>query len=105
MSAAIKHADTPVLEVNGLGKSYQLHLQDGLVIEVLRDISLRLNAGDAWPSRGHRERVRARCCVAWSVMPEQIRDTSGSVLPKVAWISQTRPNERSLEPDVKRLAG
>jgi len=35
----------PALEVIGLGKSYQLHLQGGLVIEVLRDISLRLNAG------------------------------------------------------------
>jgi len=52
MSAAIKHADPPVLEVNGLGKSYQLHLQDGLVIEVLRDISLRLNAGQCMAITG-----------------------------------------------------
>jgi len=45
MSDAIHHAEFPVLEVIGLGKSYQLHLQGGLVIEVLRDISLRLNSG------------------------------------------------------------
>ena len=45
MSADIHQAGVPVLEVLGLGKSYQLHLQGGVVIEVLRDISFRLNSG------------------------------------------------------------
>jgi len=52
MSDAIRHAEVPVLEVLGLRKSYQLHLQGGLVIEVLRDISLRLNAGQCMAITG-----------------------------------------------------
>jgi len=52
MIDAICHSEVPILEVLGLGKSYQLHLQGGLVIEVLRDISLRLNAGQCMAITG-----------------------------------------------------
>ncbi|MES2889083.1 MAG: ATP-binding cassette domain-containing protein [Pseudomonadota bacterium] len=36
----------PVLEVQGLSKAFTLHLRNGLQLPVLRDVSLRLGAGE-----------------------------------------------------------
>ena len=52
MNAAIQPAEPPVIEVLGLGKSYQMHLQGGIVIEVLRGISFKLNGGQCMAITG-----------------------------------------------------